>query len=121
MGPITPDKPTNTKPEKPTDPGEVLAYSSIDELEEQLIAEVLEAYDWLILNNVYDDDDFMNNKAYVGVDEYIGDLVDLDDRMLEVYDDCTNEQLKAFIKEFETILKRKESVKKAILAAYGGQ
>ncbi len=88
--------------------------TALDALEDDVWEAYEEAYDWIIDCDVYTGEAF--DKAL----DYWEKLSDLDDRIWEVYDDCTSEQLVAFQNEFNALTANKEAIRKALEAAASG-
>lgn len=88
-------------------PGSTAASAELNALEDNIFDEMMEVYDWFEENDVYIGD------AYENAIEYQNALRNLDSRVIDA-DNCTKEQFEAFKTEFNTILKQKSALKKAV-------
>ena len=87
------------------------AINGARDLEDKVYKDMMEVYDWL------DDNDVFSGDAYKNAISYQDKLRELDNKLWDAYSNCTKEQLESFTKEYNTIIKQKDAVKKAVEAA----
>lgn len=86
-------------------------YDAVDALEEQVWTALDEVYDWYEEFNVYSGEAFDNALAYQDK------LRDLDDKIWDAYYDITDEQLKQFRTEYQTIITERDAIHAGLQAS----
>lgn len=104
----------NTGSEIPSTPPTNETRDDLEDLENSVFAELMEVYDWFSDNSVY------TGTAYDNAVKYQDSLRDLDERIIDAYGNCTPEQLEKFQIELKNLLKKKNSLKKAVQKAGAG-